>query len=54
MPDLAAGLIGVVPLEFASYRRVIASFPATPVIPGIYAKNVVIWVIGGRAWGKPG
>jgi len=44
----------MVSLEFASYRRVIARSPATPVIPGIYAKNVVIWVIGGRTWGKPG
>jgi len=44
----------MVSLEFASYRRVIARSPATPVIPGIYAKNVVIWVIRGRTWGKPG
>jgi len=36
----------MVPLEFASYLRGIARSPAIPVILGIYAKNVVIWVIG--------
>jgi len=35
----------MVSLELASYRRVIARSPATPVILGIHAKKVVIWML---------